>query len=138
MDTEKYLDNIIKARVELMQSLQSTLDYNKRQEIETMMLDVERSLSRFLKTEVGLHSLDKKDEIIFYEPADDSDEVSGEFAPIHPAEYDSEDDELDFKCTDKLVDHSKQLDKIVSADSDDEYTTISMRQHATRDLCGNE
>ena len=176
MSTNKYLDNIIKARVELMKSIETTVDYHKRREIESMMLDIERSLSRFLKTEIGLNSLDKKDEIVFYEPdSDDSDEISGEFAPIHPAEYDSDCDELTldtnlsnpkasknakddaqaearyneyvrefiedghpFVVTGSRKEVKSLENKIITIDSDEEYTTISMRQNTTHDLCGND
>ena len=176
MATEKYLDNIIKARVELMQSLQSTLEYNKRREIHSMLFDTERSLDRFLKSEIGLHSLDKKDKIVFYEPEDDdSDEISGEFAPIHPDDCDSEYDDFTLDTalstpsasknakddTEAEARHNEYIrefiedghpfivtgsrkqvksleNKIITLNSDDEYTTISMRQHATHDLCGNE
>ena len=69
MNTSNHLKNIIAARVNLLKSMESTIDEAKRKEIENILLDVERSLSRCIDKDV---SNTATDELIFYEPEDDS------------------------------------------------------------------
>ena len=108
MDTTTYLDNIRKAHIELMKSLQHTLNEEKRNELENMLFNAVDSIKSYLQNE-ATKKQQLKDELVFYEPEDDSDEQSGEFAPIHPDD-----------------------------DSDDEYLTINVRQQTSKNLCGNE
>ena len=69
MSTPDHLDNIVNARINLMKSAELTMNEEERKNFESILIGVERSLSRCINKELGRNPTD---ELVFYEPEDDS------------------------------------------------------------------
>ena len=67
MSSSTHLNNVAKARVDLLKSMRHTVEKSKLKEFEDILLNVENSLSRCINSQIDVEYKGNECGIIFYE-----------------------------------------------------------------------
>ena len=67
MSSSMHLNNVAKARVDLLKSMRHTVEKSKLKEFEDILLNVENSLSRCINSQIDVEYKGNECGIIFYE-----------------------------------------------------------------------